>query len=313
MSIAFHASGRTSSGSGAELDGEVERDALHDDRERKDGERLPELWSGEAVDACAARLDRARELRETGGTRPAAVEADECVASVECEPRAVKELLDREPLGEHVRGLAHLERSFGRGPLIRAGAHELEAALGQLDRGARRCQRVCDRFRNRLELTELGAQSLSKLRETAERTQMARGERAGGLLCDRLDIGTRRAFAADRDRGNAVGTSAFENLAGVALRAAVAQEHEPVGRCRPRAPFSAVGGRHREGVDAGQPQEVRAEIRGVPARPGPHDEDAAPGEPFGTGCRCLPGRRRGGADPRAAAPSSSPSRSSSSS
>ena len=184
----------------AELDGEVERDALDDDRERKDGERLPELGSGEAVDACAARLDRARELRETGGTWPAAVEADECVASVEREPRSVQELLHGEALGEHVRGLAHLERSFGRGPLIRSGAHELEAALGQLDRGARRCQRVCDRFRNRLELTELGAQSLSKLRETAERTQMARGERAGGLLCDRLDIGTRRAFAADRDR-----------------------------------------------------------------------------------------------------------------
>ena len=78
----------------AELDGEVERDALHDDREREDRERLPELWSGEAVDACAARLDGVRELREAGGARPAAVEADECVSSVECEPRAVKELLE---------------------------------------------------------------------------------------------------------------------------------------------------------------------------------------------------------------------------
>src|SRR5438128_12318622 len=82
-------------GVGAELDGEVECDALHGGGEREDGERFSEFASGEPMNAGTAGFDRVGDRAEPRGCGPAAVEADKCVVRAECECRPVAELLER--------------------------------------------------------------------------------------------------------------------------------------------------------------------------------------------------------------------------
>src|SRR5207249_6517828 len=106
------------------------------------------------MDAGAAGFDGAGDLAQPRGGGPAAVEADKCVVWAERECRPVAELLEREPGGEQVRRLAHLERALGRRPLIRAGADEVEATLGQLDRRARCLKGGGDRPGHGVELAE---------------------------------------------------------------------------------------------------------------------------------------------------------------
>jgi hypothetical protein len=49
----------------------------------------------------------------------------------------VEELLDRQPFGRHTRGLAHLQRTFGGGPLVRPRTGELEQPRRARLRGSR--------------------------------------------------------------------------------------------------------------------------------------------------------------------------------
>ena len=233
------------------------------------------------MDARTAGFRRRGDAVQPVGAGAAAVQAHERVAPVDRNRRAVEELLHRQPLGRHPRRLPALQRALGGGPLVGAGADQLEQPRRRLDPELTFEGRL-DRGRHVFQPLQGSAERAGELRQPHQRAEVARGERRAALRLDRLDVDPRRAAPPDDDdRRTALPAQLLEHLAREPLRVAVAQNQDGVVVLERQAVERGVHRLHRGRPHAGLAQQPDRVVRGMPARARADRDDAPAGEPLG--------------------------------
>ena len=150
-------------------------------------------------------LGRRRHLQQPLLAGAAAVQAHQRVALAQRHRRPVQVLLDRQALGRHVAGLAHLERALGRRPLVGAGADQLQQPARRRHLGPAALQHRGDRVGHSLQPAQVGAQRLRQLGQSAACAPVwlaVKAEDVSGV--DRLEIRARHAAGADRHHRRAL-------------------------------------------------------------------------------------------------------------